>query len=372
MKLLFLNTNIGYGGASKMIVTIANYFADAGHEVYFLTYRDTECHQTLSKNVCLIQESIEGYSNKLLGFWRTVRFVRHVIQSQMIDVSVAFLSPSQLRLSIAAVGTKTKLVFSQRGDPYYRYSSLFYRIINPIVDYFFSRADGYVFQTNGARDFYSNSIRSRSIVIPNPIDPIVRTKSRVDGIEKRIVSVARLQIWQKRQDLLIEAFKLLGDVSQEYTLDLYGDGQDESRLKSLAEGNPHIRFMGKISNVGDKIQNAAIFVLSSDFEGIPNSLLEAMSLGIPCISTDCSPGGAAMLIDNRHNGLLVPRGDAEALSNAIRFFIENPEEAEIMGNNARVVNSYILRQLFFQSGKHFLLNYANKIIIKSTSIQKIF
>ena len=354
MKLLFLNTNIGYGGASKMIVTIANYFADAGNEVYFVTYRGTECHQTFSKNVCLLQETFEGTSNKILGIWRTVRFLKKLFKSKGIDIAVAFLSPSQLRLSLAAIGTKVKLVFSERGDPYNRHTSLSYKIINPITDYFFSRADGYVFQTNGARDYYPDSIRRRSTVIPHPIDPIARTKSRLDGIEKSIVSVARLQIWQKRQDLLIEAFKLLGEASKGYTLDLYGDGQDEEILKDLAGGDPSIRFMGKVCNVGKVIQNAAIFVLSSDFEGIPNSLLEAMSLGVPCVSTDCSPGGAAMLIENGHNGLLVPRGDAFALSQAIRYFLENPNEAEIMGQNARTVNtSYSPTRIFNQWNTFF-------------------
>ena len=101
--------------------------------------------------------------------------------------------------------------------------------------------------------------------------------------------------------------------------------------------------MGKMneSDIVDHIQNAAIGVLSSDFEGIPNALLEYMSLGIPSISTDCSPGGAAMLIKNNINGLLVDRGNATELAEAMSFMLDNVEKAEKMGiEGTKVVEDY--------------------------------
>jgi glycosyltransferase involved in cell wall biosynthesis len=81
-----------------------------------------------------------------------------------------------------------------------------------------------------------------------------------------------------------------------------------------------------------------MFVLSSDFEGIPNALLESMSIGVPSVSTDCSPGGAAMLIRNKENGLLVPKGDVKALATAMEFIITHPAESERMAIQATEVN----------------------------------
>ena len=95
-----------------------------------------------------------------------------------------------------------------------------------------------------------------------------------------------------------------------------------------------ILFPGVSENVQEDIRKAAVFVLSSDFEGIPNALMEAMSLGVPCISSDCRPGGAAGLIKNGENGLLVPAGDAGKLAEAMRKYLNDPVFAEQMGKSA--------------------------------------
>jgi hypothetical protein len=114
MKLLFLNTNIGYGGASKMIVWVANQCAKKGHDVTFLTYRDKKVCQTLNPQVKLRQESLEGEKGNAFS---TVKWLHKFIKTYRFDLGVAFLSPSILRMAIAANGTKMKAVFSQRGDP---------------------------------------------------------------------------------------------------------------------------------------------------------------------------------------------------------------------------------------------------------------
>lgn len=338
MKLLFLNTNIGYGGASKQMVWVANLCASLGHDVTFLTYREsTEC-QRLSelinrKHVQL--ETKDGGSNGLL---RTIKYLHHYIKEEQFDVAIGFLSPSQLRLSFATIGTLTRLLFSYRGDPYEHLSGIKAGVLEAINAFAFRRADWFVFQTEMARDAFSKAARERSAVIPNPIAPLQRTKERSKGIQHRIVCVGRLDIHQKRQDLLINAFMNISQRYPDYTLDLYGDGPDEERLKGLAANCEQIRFMGKTTNVAEAIQQASMFVLSSDYEGIPNALLEAMSIGVPCISTDCSPGGARLLIRSNEEGILVPKGDVSALSEAMSWYIDNPEQRERIGINGREVN----------------------------------
>lgn len=136
---------------------------------------------------------------------------------------------------------------------------------------------------------------------------------------------------QKRQDLLIEAFKKLSNEYPEYILEFYGSGEDERAIQELIGQRKNIKLCGMTRNVAEAIQNAAMFVLTSDYEGIPNALLEAMSIGVPCISTDCSPGGAAMLIENGINGLLVNQGDVVGLYNAMKYYAKNPHIAETMG-----------------------------------------
>ena len=338
MRILFLNTNIGYGGASKQMVWVANQCASSGHNVTFLTYRDPAVNQILLSSVEHVHIQLESVSGGGKGIIQTVHCLHRFIKRGRFDVAVGFLSPSQLRLALACIGTKTKLIFSHRGDPYQHVQGGNSNFIAKLSNWAFNRADWYVFQTPMAQKAFSAEIRNRSSVIANTITPLHRNKDRSEGVDKCIVSVGRLDVHQKRQDLLIDAFMGVVEKHPDYTLELYGDGNDEQLLRERASNCPQIQFMGKTSDVASAIQQATMLVLSSDFEGIPNALLEAMSIGVPCVSTDCSPGGAAMLIENGVNGLLVPKGDVEGLEKAMIWFIEHPEKRETLGAQGMKVN----------------------------------
>jgi glycosyltransferase involved in cell wall biosynthesis len=93
--------------------------------------------------------------------------------------------------------------------------------------------------------------------------------------------------------------------------------------------------MGVSTDVANDIKGAKVFVLSSDFEGLPNALLEAMALGLPCVCTDCLGGGPAMVLDNGVSGLLVPMNDEKALAAALLRLLQNPAEAARLGEAAR-------------------------------------
>lgn len=339
MKLLFINTGIGYGGASKMIVWVANQCAVAGHDVTFLTYRDKIIRQPLNPKVKLIQEELEDAGGTIKLF-HSAKWLHHFINANCFDIGVAFLSPSILRMALAAKGTKMKVIFSHRGDPFFMIptKSVKSKIVNVLNAWAFKQADRYIFQTRMAQAYYDKSIQDRSVVIPNPIHPLKRTEIREGNIRKSFVAIGRLDLKQKRQDVMIEAFNYISSKYPDFKLEIYGDGEDEAKVREMIASNSNILLMGKTSDVASVIQNACATVLSSDYEGIPNALLESMSLGVPSISTDCSPGGAAMLIRNKENGLLVPRGDIKALASAMEYIITHSKEAERMGVQAMEVN----------------------------------
>ena len=94
---------------------------------------------------------------------------------------------------------------------------------------------------------------------------------------------------------------------------------------------------GAKEEIQEYIKDASLFVLSSDYEGIPNALIEAMAIGLPCVSTDCSPGGARELIVNGKDGFIVPCGDAQKLADAIRKMINDKSLARECGTNARQI-----------------------------------
>ena len=120
-------------------------------------------------------------------------------------------------------------------------------------------------------------------------------------------------------------------------LSVYGAGHLREQLEQLKIElgiDTQIQLMGEKADIHSRICTAKAFVMSSDYEGLPNALMEAMSIGLPCISTDCSPGGARMLIKNRENGIIVPCDDADALAAALKEVLTDRNLARTIGNNA--------------------------------------
>lgn len=343
MKILFLNTNIGYGGATKIMLWLAGRLSCIGDDVTFLTYRDSSENRCLPPGIKHVHLALESKGHGLRSLISSVLKLHKYIKANSFDLGIAFLSPSHLRLSLAAACTRTKVLLSQRGDPYQ--STRSNRLMSFISSTAFRRANMFVFQTRQAMLYYDQSIQSRASIIPNPVSPLRRTSERMP--DNRIVNVARLDIHQKRQDLLIDAFKLVCTEHPNISLHFYGDGEDEQALKQRAEGHDRIIFEGVTNNVVEEVQNARVFVLSSDFEGIPNALIEAMSLGVPCIATKCSPGGAELLIEDGINGLLCNRNDSHALASAIGHFLSDSVLAESCGHEAmRIVDTFSEDRVF--------------------------
>ena len=175
-------------------------------------------------------------------------------------------------------------------------------------------------------------------MIPNPVFIKRETFPEILVRRKVIVNVGRLD-FQKNQELFIRAFSKIHEKYPEYSAEIYGEGILEEELKELAsilKLTEYIHFMGTTTKLHERILDAAFFVLTSDFEGLPNALIEAMALGIPCISTDCKPGGARELIHTGEDGVVVPVNDVEQLSEAMLNYIENPDWAESLGRRAAI------------------------------------
>ena len=133
------------------------------------------------------------------------------------------------------------------------------------------------------------------------------------------------------------AFAKIADEYPDMRLIIFGEGENRNKLEKLIEEKnliDRISLPGNVSDIADRICSARIFTLTSNTEGMPNSIMEAMALGIPVISTDCPCGGPAMLIEDSVNGLLVPVGDAYALADAFRKILSDNEFEITLGNNA--------------------------------------
>ena len=340
MKIAFIIGSLTGGGAERVVSELANSFAENGDSVSVILIANYQISYNVNKKVNIIDATC---SNAKLGMGRItrIRLLREIIKNNNYDVVLSFTTKVNNIATIAHIGINTKLILCERNDPRFDPIEKVERIQRKIL---YGTASGYVFQTNGERDYFSSRIQKKSTVIPNPVNPDL--PEIFDGIRtKRIVTATRLTK-QKNLKMAIDGFKMFAEQYPEYIFEIYGKGELESQLKSYVNElglSKRVFFKGQSNNIYYDIVDASCFILSSNYEGISNSMLEAMALGIPTISTDYPSGGARESIENYENGLLIPVNDSHALGNALIELFGNTElQIKLSNNGARIRSKYSL------------------------------
>ena len=266
-----------------------------------------------------------------------VSWLKEYFNNHRKSTVIAFLYDS-IFLSMLSVSCENKVIISERGDPE---QSLASKTTMAFLHSMFPKADHVVFQSPDVQKWYETNMGVKGQVIFNPIKRDLPERYRGER-QKKIVNFCRISD-QKNLELLIETFLRLHEDYLEYELYIYGDavgngaeGYLEKIRDVIAEKdvNHRIRLLSGCSDIHEKIRDYAMFVSSSDFEGMSNSMLEAMAIGLPVVCTDCPAGGARAVIKDHENGILVPVRDAERMYQAMREVIENPELANHLSQNA--------------------------------------
>lgn len=338
-KILFHLNSLGKGGAERVVSLLSGEFAKDGNNVIIATEWEEEEEYVLHPSVKRINVGLSGEEDKksrLAKQWIRVEKLRNAVKNEKPDVVISFCVKANYRAMMATVGTKIPVIISVRNDPKIDYVGTKNRIMNLLLN----GAAGCVFQTEEAKEFFSPTLQEKSRIICNPVNEKYLNAERKAATNK-IVTVGRL-VKQKNQMLLVKAFEKLLDIHPEYELFIYGDGSlDECKeqLKQYVGANEiladKVHFCGLSSRLEEDMADAAMFILPSDYEGMPNALMEAMALGLPVISTDCPCGGSRYWIKNKHTGLLTAVGDVNALLEAMLYYINNPSEARKIGCNAK-------------------------------------
>ena len=335
IKVLFVASNLSYGGAQKMLTFVANSLDRSMYQVAILNQNSS------IKAARQINNDVEYYEHPQFTK-RGIKRVQEVFELLKVilkikpDVIVSFLNMPNFISTLAGWMTGVPVIISERGDPWQNMSKT-----DEFMRNFEKRAAGAVFQTDGARKCYPEKLRKKGEIIPNPVVPFGGDKEfeYTDKI-RDIAYVGRFENCQKRQDVAVRAMSEICKKYPDVKLNFYGSGPDEDSIKKIAEElgvHSNVIFHGKVSSPQTELLKNDIYLITSDYEGIPNSLIEAMSIGMPCISTDCSPGGAALLIEHEKNGILVPCDDWHAIADAVIHWIEKPNLASDCGKNAKMI-----------------------------------
>lgn len=355
MKVLMIIKKLchGYSGAYKMFIWLAQNLANRGIDVTVYTYMKSDLHK-IDDNIKWIKDDLDKKN-----FWVRLTKAKKVINEVDADCCISFLLDSNILNTLACLGTRTKSVICERNDPFRpKYYKLWF------TKWIFRWANGAVFQLPKVASYYS-MIKGYTEVIPNPVasdgeDIILPT------IEKRkdvVITLGRIDIAQKRHDILIRSFVDFHKECPNFELEIYGEGLqgDVEAIKRLIvslNASHYIHLKGITYNPKKVLSEAKFFILSSDFEGIPNALIEAMTIGLPCISTDCRPGGAALLLKNKKNGILVPPHNIQQLSEAMLYMATHPKESEAMGKQAKLISEEFTEDIIIEKWITYLKQFA--------------
>jgi len=335
MRIGIIIGSLGFGGAERVSVSLAEWWLKRGHQVDFFTTKtppksEYSLHREIGRYDCHVDK----------GNMKLILSLRSIVKMKHPDVVLIMDTPMCVYAVPALLGLDIPFVVSERSAPNRAAVKTETRILSRL---FMCFADAFIFQTNGAKSYFPAMIQKRGFVIPNPLS-VDKLPAPCKGIrEKKVVAVGRL-ITAKNYPLLIDAFILFANDHADYLLEIYGEGPERSFLEEyirMRNAQDIVTLKGSYSNVLSKIYNAQMYVLSSDLEGMPNALIEAMAIGIPSIATDCPSGGPAYLIQDGVNGLLVPTGNSKALAEAMTMLARDDSLNNKLSTNGQNVRKIL-------------------------------
>lgn len=357
MHICFFIGGLSGGGAERVTCNLANYMVEQGHSVEILTMADDEPSYELSQKVDrkALLRTKERKSFIYNSTLRLVRFWKYLRRTE-VDVIVVMLPITTILLLQMRRLTKAAVIAAERSLP-----SIYKDKEQQRLKKLARRADGWVFQTDAQKTWYEKAGIRKGVIIPNAINPEFIRPLYTGERRFEIVTVGSLTV-PKNQELLINAFAQIADAWPTHRLVLYGKGPKLELLQTLADSlgiSDRVVFAGYSTNVYESIKAAELFVLSSDYEGMPNALMEAMATGLPCVSTDCDGAGARGLIEDGKNGLLVPKGDVESLADAMNRMLSDREFAEKCGQEAHKICERLAPERVYSEWEGFIIGIVN-------------
>ncbi len=315
MKLLFYNYAMNMGGIERTIAGLANLLCEE-HEVLVTQFLSDPSFYDLDERVRFEPLGFTAGGNVVVRTLNLYRAIRSLLVRERPDVVFCMSLTHLILFCQAAHGLKTVVLGAESANPKNDLSKRAVRQRARSV-----RADGFIFQTERARDAYPERTARGSAVIANAIwnEDVLNAPEVAPEKQKRIISVGRLE-YVKGYDFLIDAFSRLAEEFVEWSLVIYGEGNARAALEEqIAQSGyaDRISLPGRDLHAYRHVRASEIFVLSSRSEGMPNTLLEAMACGVCCVATDC-PNGPREIVRDGENGLLIESQNVDAMTEALR------------------------------------------------------
>ena len=344
MRVVFCVPDMGAGGAERVISILSSQFCQRGYNVEICMFFGNQRHYKLPKEVRVESLNLLSEDRRFQRFKILRDYFKHIKinESDGKVVAVAFQDSCLNYLLCSTLGMKIRIIASERGNPYRKGTSLYSRLM---ASFPYLLSDSVVFQTPDAREYYKILSKSRNAVIPNPIMPSsVRWHECLSA--DRLISVCRLESG-KNVEMTLDAIALLKSKYPDIHLTVFGEGGYLTNLMEYAEMLDvveYVTFAGTTDDIIEKLSLSSIYISTSKEEGISNSMLEAMSVGMPVICTDCPIGGARLML-NDGCGILIPIGDVQCLAKNIDLILSKELDVQNM-----VMNTYLRSRQYSPDG----------------------
>lgn len=332
-KIIIIAHGLSDGGAEKVASILASYMSQRGFAVtYVCAYRNVNNinreEYCLDSQICLKYVEV-GEKNHLFRFLERNYRIYKIVKEINPDIVISFINYDTLFTSFS----KVPIIYSLRNDPSHVKGT---KIRTAIFNLEYWRAYKIVFQTNGARNAFGRRIREKSVIIANPL--ITQSLPVWNGEEHKNIFITACRLnRQKNLHMMVDAFIKVHELHPEYKLEIYGDGELRDEISEhihKENADDYIIIKGYSTDIHSMMKNSAGFLLSSDYEGLSNAMLEALCIGLPCVCTDSPPGGAREYIEDGINGFLCEIGNAQQMADKISVLIEDTDLAKTFSINS--------------------------------------
>lgn len=326
------------GGAERVASVWANNLTHRGYEVHVVLCHRNENEYFLESGVSVDavadhQEAYHSMNNvdRLKGF-------RKIVQRIKPDAVISFLPWMQIWMMFACMGLRTKRIDTIRNNPWLDEVKKTHRVLWRLS---YRTCDAVIVQSEDQIPFLRRADQKKCVLIPNPMDSRYKSipKIAIDEHSARFMAAGRI-VAQKNYPLMLRAFARIHEEYPQATLQIFGKGEEayteQIRQMVCAHGlSDAVRLMGRSDHIEKEYGKNDVFLLTSDYEGLPNALIEAMACGLVCISTDCKTGPRD-LIEHGKNGFLVSVDNDQELYDAMQKVMKmSKEDKERMSMAAR-------------------------------------
>lgn len=334
-KMCFIIPYVTGGGAERVVSILTSELAEQGYDVSLIKYYECENEYPVSSKVKITVLAKDGEQEyRRLKYHERIQRLRNILREEKPEYVIPFLPHVSRHAFFASMGFKCKMVQTIRIAPWLSPDSRLLRFFRDVI---ITVSYSTFVQTMSQKEYFPKWMHRKISVIPNPVSRTM-LDAEWKGVQNlsRVMTAGRLDE-QKNFKLAIDAVRMLRENGYETELNIFGEGEKRQELQDYidsAGAATYCRLRGRSNDMLSEYCSNHIFFLSSDYEGMPNALMEAMAVGMPCVSTDCETGPADLLGNDR--GLLVRVNDLQQAYDALKKMIDDVEYAACTGQRAKV------------------------------------